>query len=59
MPAILDPADYAAWLGAQPASSAAPRAMLKPFPAERMEAFKIGRKIGNVKSDEPGLVEPV
>jgi len=33
--------------------------MLKPFPAKPMECFKIGKRIGNVKYDEPGLIEPV
>jgi putative SOS response-associated peptidase YedK len=33
--------------------------MLKPYPANQMEAFKIGTRIGNVKYDEPSLIEPV
>lgn len=28
-------------------------------PAKQMECFKIGKKVGNVKYDEPSLVEPV
>jgi len=59
MPAILDPADYEPWLGERAASSGALQKMLKPFPAKQMEAFKIGKKIGNVKYDEPDLVNPV
>lgn len=59
MPAILDPADYAQWLGVQSVSNDALQVMLKPFPAEQMECFKIGTKIGNVKYDEPSLVEPL
>lgn len=56
MPTILDPKNYAKWLSEEPATLAA---MLKPFPANRMEAFKIGPRIGNVKFDDPSLVEPV
>lgn len=59
MPVILDPADWATWLGEEPASPDALQALLKPYPANRMECFKIGTRIGNVKYDEPGLVEPV
>ena len=59
MPAILDPADYEQWLGERATSNNALQAMLKPFPAKPMECFKIGKRIGNVKYDEPGLIEPV
>jgi putative SOS response-associated peptidase YedK len=59
MPAILDPADYTQWLGEKVANEDELRAMLGPFPVGRMACFKIGTKIGNVKYDEPGLVEPL
>ncbi len=59
MPVILDAATYPKWLGEEPASNAQLSAMLKPFPAERMACFKIGPRIGNVKYDEPALIEPV
>jgi putative SOS response-associated peptidase YedK len=59
MPVILDPSDYAAWLGEEPTKSDELQAMLKPFPAERMECFKIGTRIGNVKNDDAALVEPI
>jgi hypothetical protein len=32
--------------------------MLKPFSAKRLECFKIGKRIGNVKYDEPSVVNP-
>jgi putative SOS response-associated peptidase YedK len=59
MPAILEPEDYSRWLGEQPASNDELQSMLKPFPAEHMECFRIGPRIGNVKFDEPSLIEPV
>lgn len=46
-------------LGEAPATADALQALLRPYPAARMACFKIGPKIGNVKYDEPGLVEPV
>ena len=59
MPVILKPSAYARWLGERPASNEELQAMLKPYPADAMEAFKIGPRIGNVKNDEPSLVEPI
>lgn len=59
MPVILDPKNYAQWLGEQLAKNEELHAMLKPFPAERMACFKIGTRIGNVKNDDAALVEPV
>lgn len=59
MPVILEPDGYAKWLGEQPATNDELRALLKPYSAKRMDAFKIGPRIGNVKNDEPSLVEPV
>jgi len=59
MPAILARDDYAAWLGEKLAETAELLAMLKPYPADHMEAIPIGRRIGNVKFDDPSLIEPV
>ena len=42
MPAILDPADYGGWLGEGPTEPVRLLAMLKPFPAEAMEASRSG-----------------
>jgi putative SOS response-associated peptidase YedK len=56
---VPDPDDYSRWLGEKPADTDELHAMLKPYPAERMECFKIDPRIGNVKFDEPSLIEPV
>jgi putative SOS response-associated peptidase YedK len=45
MPVLLDPADWAAWLGETPAD---PAALLRPYPAECMAAVPI----------DPALVKP-
>ena len=58
MPAILDLGDYARWLGVRPVTANELRAMLQPYPANEVEAVKIGPRIGNVKNDEPSLVKP-
>jgi hypothetical protein len=46
-------------LGERAVSNSALRAILKPFPAKQMECFEISTRIGNVKYDEPSLMEPV
>jgi putative SOS response-associated peptidase YedK len=33
--------------------------LLKPFPAEHMEAYTVGTACGNVRNDEPGLLTPI
>jgi putative SOS response-associated peptidase YedK len=58
MPVILDPADWARWL-AEEGGEAPPLELLKPFPAERMEAIPIGAVVGNVKNEGPELIEPL
>jgi putative SOS response-associated peptidase YedK len=57
MPVILDPTDYPAWLGEKPALPDELQALLRPFPAERMEAHMIGPEIGNVRNDNAALIE--
>jgi putative SOS response-associated peptidase YedK len=57
MPVILDPADFPAWLGETPAAPDELQVLLRPFPAQRMEAQMIGPRIGNVKNDDAALIE--
>jgi putative SOS response-associated peptidase YedK len=33
------------------------KAMLKPFPSERMSAWPVGKAVGNVKNDAPNVIE--
>jgi putative SOS response-associated peptidase YedK len=58
MPAILDPKDYSRWLApADPARL--PLDLLRPYPSERMTAWKVGPDVGNVRNNRPELIEPV
>jgi len=50
MPVILMPDDYDAWLDASTPINAA-RAMLKPYDAELMKAYAVGRSVNSVKND--------
>lgn len=55
MPVILDPTDYDRWIGPEPD----PRDLMKPFPAERMTMWPIGRNVGNVRNNTPDLLDPI
>jgi putative SOS response-associated peptidase YedK len=57
MPVIIDPANFPIWLGETSATALELQALLRPFPAGRMEAHAIGPEIGNVKNDHAGLIE--
>ena len=59
MPVIVDRADYENWLGEAPVDAGRLLGMLKSFPAQKMMAFPVDPRVGNVKYDEPSLTEPV
>ncbi|HUN86876.1 MAG TPA: SOS response-associated peptidase [Terracidiphilus sp.] len=55
MPVILDPRDYERWL--EPGDPARlPVDLLRPYPAEKMKAWTVSEKVGNVRNDEPDLL---
>jgi putative SOS response-associated peptidase YedK len=59
MPVIL-PSDYwPAWLGEAQATDAELKALLKPYPSERMTLWPVDKRIGNVRNDSPDLFEPL
>lgn len=56
MPVILDPKDFDRWLDAgDPARP--PVDLLRPFPAERMCAWSVSNRVGNVRINEPSLLD--
>jgi putative SOS response-associated peptidase YedK len=59
VPVIVEPADYARWLGEEESPASNITTFLRPFPAERMEAHPIGPAVGNVKNEGPSLIEPM
>ncbi len=57
MPVIVEPKDYDRWLApADPAHL--PVDLLRPYPAEKMTAWKVDQRVGNVKNDDEGLLSP-
>ena len=59
MPVILPQAAWPLWLGDAEASPDELLALLSPYPAELMRAYPVGPAVGNVKNDEPGLLDPL
>lgn len=59
MPVILPKPAWPLWLGEAEASPEELFAMLRPYSEERMRAYPIGKAVGNVRNDEPGLLEPL
>jgi len=57
MPVILDPEDYVRWL--DPGSSnAVVSGLLRPYPAERMRAWMVSSRVGNVRNNDTALLDP-
>ena len=53
MPVIIAQADYTQWLDA----SADPRTLMRPFATETMRAWQVSERVGNVRNNEPSLLE--
>jgi putative SOS response-associated peptidase YedK len=57
MPVILEPKEYDRWL--EPGSTERlPVDLLRPFPAERMIAWPVSDRVGNVRNNDPELLVP-
>ena len=58
MPVILPAENYAAWLDPGLDEKEALRDLLKPYPSEAMEAYRVSRRVNRPANNEPGVVEP-
>jgi len=58
MPVILAPETWPVWLGEEPAEPAQVKALLAPYPADRMTLWPVDKRVGNVKNNDPSLIEP-
>jgi len=59
MPVILALDEYDAWLEAEPRAAEELRDLLRPFPADRMEAYPVSRLVNSPANDRPECVAPV
>ncbi|MBE7459633.1 MAG: SOS response-associated peptidase [Zoogloeaceae bacterium] len=58
MPVILQPGDWAAWLGAQTKADDL-KALLKPLPADLMERYLVSRRMSNARNEGEECIRPV
>jgi putative SOS response-associated peptidase YedK len=59
MPVILLPEDEERWLDASRTTFAKARSMLKPIPAELMDAHDVSSTVNSAKYDGPECIRPV
>jgi putative SOS response-associated peptidase YedK len=58
MPVVLGPKTWPAWLGEEPPGAGQLKAMLAPYPSEDMTCWPVSPRVGNVKNNDPSLIEP-
>jgi putative SOS response-associated peptidase YedK len=59
MPVLLGREAWPEWLGEEPADPARLKTLLCPYPAEEMACWPVNARVGNVKNNDPSLIEPV
>jgi putative SOS response-associated peptidase YedK len=59
MPVVLGRQVWPEWLGEEPADPARLKVLLAPYPAEEMTCWPVSTRVGNVKNNDPSLIEPV
>jgi hypothetical protein len=47
------------WLGEEPANEVHLKALLAPYPSEERVCWPVSPRVGNVKNNDPDLVEPI
>jgi len=59
MPAVLKPEAWPFWLGEKPVDVTLLKALLAPYPSDEMICWPVSPRVGNVKNNDPSLVEPI
>ena len=59
MPIVLAPSSWPVWLGEEPADLRELEALLAPYPSDEMTAWPVSPRVGNVKNNDPSLIEPI
>src|SRR5215472_7341867 len=59
MPVVLAPETWPAWLGEEPADPPQLKALLAPYPSAEMTCWPVSARVGNVKNNDPSLIEPL
>jgi len=59
MPVILARETWPAWLGEEPADLHQLKDLLAPYPSAEMTCWPVSPRVGNVKNNDPSLIEPI
>jgi putative SOS response-associated peptidase YedK len=59
MPVVLGPENWPVWLGEEAADARQLKALLAPYASEKMIAWPVSTRVGNVKNNDPSLIEPI
>jgi putative SOS response-associated peptidase YedK len=59
MPVVLKREAWPAWLGEEPADLPHLKALLAPYPSDDMICWPVGARVGDVKNNDPTLIEPI
>jgi len=59
MPVILARDNWPLWLGEEAANVPQLKALLAPYPSEKMTCWPVSTRVGNVKNNDPSLIEPL
>ena len=59
MPVVLKSETWAVWLGEEAADPSELKSLLTPFPSEQMTCWPVSARVGNVRNNDPGLIEPI
>ena len=59
MPVVLGSEAWPTWLGEEPSDARQLKALLAPFPSEAMTCWPVSLRVGNVKNNDPSLIEPL
>jgi putative SOS response-associated peptidase YedK len=59
MPVVLKPETWPQWLGEEPVDPKRLKALLARYPTKEMVAWPVSPRVGNVKNNDPSLVEPI
>jgi putative SOS response-associated peptidase YedK len=59
MPVVLKPQAWPVWLAEQPAGVPQLKALLAPYLSDEMICWPVSARVGNVKNNDPSLIEPI
>jgi putative SOS response-associated peptidase YedK len=59
MPVVMGAEAWPAWLGEEPADARQLKALLAPYPSELMTCWPVSPRVGNVKNNDPSLIERI